>query len=391
MSRVCENWIQTYLNWTVPRSEAPESMILWSGLVTLSAALKRHVKIPKKLMGGYDIYPNLYVIFVAKPGVARKSTTVGRAEDLMRAVPEITIASTSTSASKLVGELSDTLDGTMTILPSELGTFMNVSKEEMYDVLTDLYDNKRVYVYSTRMHGEEVVEEPSLNFLAATTPQWVDVQMPNQIIQGGFSSRVIWVFEEVRDRSQLYYDHIDPGEYHVLREALVHDLRYIHEKVQGEFTLDSRDTRDWMEKWYTEHSRRDAPSGLAGYMSRKHVHVHKVAMILSVAESDRLIIRREHFEKAIVILETLEEKMSHALVHAAPNPLAEPTWRIWDYVKKQGGKASERDIVREFHEDLGYDGLSEVLLTLMRADVLKKIMNMDGDGKHGYAVTGLDL
>ncbi len=34
---------------------------------TLEGALKRKVKIPKKLMGGYDIYPNTYIILRRSP------------------------------------------------------------------------------------------------------------------------------------------------------------------------------------------------------------------------------------------------------------------------------------------------------------------------------------
>jgi len=392
MARVCDNWLQTYLDWTIPRTEAPESMVLWSGLVALASALKRHVKVPKKLMGGYDIYPNLYVIFVAPPGVARKSTTVGRAEELMRSVPEINLASTSTSASKLVGELSETIDGSMVILPSELGTFMNVSHEEMYDVLTDLYDNKFVYTYSTRMHGEEVVERPSINFLAATTPQWVEQQMPIHVIGGGFASRVIWIFEDTPRIRQLYYSHLDPDDFERYREALAHDLKHIHAKVKGEFRLESKATQKFMEDWYQASAdKKPEGSGLEGYITRKHIHIHKVAIGLAVSEGDKLVIRKEHLEKAITILEALEAKMSHALIHASANPLAEPTWRIWNYVKESGTTMSDRDIVREFHRDLGYDGISEVLATLTRAGLLERVSNFAGAGKNGYKTTDITL
>jgi hypothetical protein len=270
MSRVTDNWLHTFLEWTVDRSESPESMILWSGLCTLASVLKRHVRVPKKLMGGYDIYPNLFVIFVAPPAVARKSTTVGRAEDLLRDLDGIAIGSTAVSASKLISDMSDTLDGSITLLPSELGTFMNVSQEEMYDVLTDLYDNKKIYTYSTRTHGLEIVENPCVNFLAATTPKWVEQQMPIHVIGGGFASRVIFIFEDAPRTRQLYYD-IDPSHYKRLEEALVHDLRYIQKEVKGDFKHDNTRTRDFVESWYRDNADNfdlESGPGVEGYQNR---------------------------------------------------------------------------------------------------------------------------
>lgn len=393
MARACRNWLQSYLDWTLDRSESPETMILWSGLCTLASVAKRNISVPKSLMGGYDIFPNLYVVFVAPPGVVRKSTTVGRAEELLREVDGVTLASTAVSASKLIADLSDTFDGSMTVLPSELGTFMNVSQEEMYDVLTDLYDNKTLYTYSTRTHGVEIVENPCINFLAATTPKWVEQQMPIHVIGGGFASRTIFIFENEPRQRRLYYD-IDTAAYDRVKKSLIHDLIYIHTKVKGEFKHESSDTRDWVENWYRKNADAglsEAGPGVEGYINRKHIHLHKIAMLMALAESDRLVLRREHFEKSLVILEAIEKQMPHALVYAGQNPLAEATWQVWDFVKSSGGRATDQAIVRRFHIDLGSVGLSEVLTTLVRAGVLERVLNHAGPGKHGYKTTGTTL
>ncbi len=152
------------------------------------------------------------------------------------------------SASKLVADLADTLDGSLTILPSELGTFMNVSNEEMYDLLTDLFDNKTSYTYSTRMHGLEVVEEPCVNFLAATTPRWVEQQMPLHVIGGGFALRVIFIFEDAPRQRQLYYD-IDVKQVKMMKEALVVDLKHIA-TLKGDFKHENKKIKKAIEEWY---------------------------------------------------------------------------------------------------------------------------------------------
>lgn len=382
MARVCDDWIHTYLEWTLDRSESPDTMILWSGLIALSSVLKRRVRVPKKLMGGYDIYPNLYVIFVAPPGVARKSTTVGRSEELLREVDNVYIGSTAVSASKLVADLSETIDGSMTLLPSELGTFMNVSHEEMYDLLTDLFDNKEVYTYSTRMHGVEIVERPCLNFLAATTPRWVEQQMPIHVIGGGFASRCIFIFEDTPRQRRLYYD-IDVKKMDRLKEALVSDLKHIS-GLEGSFRHDSDKTRKYVEDWYQglEAESNDAGPGIEGYYHRKHLHLHKIAMLLSIAESDSLVLKREHFEKAEAVLKSIEEKMPHALVFAGSNPLAESTWQMWNFIKEHS-PVKETKVFARFMNDLGGGQMHEVLATLVQSGSIERIQRFDGN-QPGY-------
>ena len=83
MARECENWLQTFQQWTMPRSEAPESFIFWTGLYTLAATVRRHIKVPKGLLGSWDAVPNLYILFIAPPGRARKSTTINYTESLL--------------------------------------------------------------------------------------------------------------------------------------------------------------------------------------------------------------------------------------------------------------------------------------------------------------------
>ena len=194
MPRRLDNWLDSFLDWTLPRSEAPASMIEAVGLSVLASVMRRSVYWPKSLMGSYDLFPNLYFILVAEPGVARKSTTVGYGEKLLANLDGINLSSTAVSSSKLIEDLAEAIEASMTVLPSELGSFMNISNESMYDLLTDLYDNKEVYVQGTRAHGQEKIERPCINFLAATTPKWVENQMPMHVIGGGFASRCIFVF-----------------------------------------------------------------------------------------------------------------------------------------------------------------------------------------------------
>lgn len=397
MPRQLENWLTAYGDWTLPRSESPESMIIWAGLFTVASVVKRHVCFPKRLMGSYAIYPNLYIIYVGPPGVVRKSTTAGYAEKLLHGVTEldttqvINLASTAMSASKLVEVMSECLDGSLSILASELGTFMNVSKEEMYDLLTDLYDGKVRYDYATRMHGIEIVENPCVNFLAATTPSWVAEQMPVHVIGGGFASRCIFIFEEQVRRRQLYYD-LDWRHYEDLGKALTHDLAHMSE-LEGEFKHDSRATRDAMEAWYQSLPKESlGTEQTEGYFNRKHVHVHKVAMLLSLCERDDLVVTETHFEAAKALLAGLEDRMPRAFSTVGRNPYSDDILRILDFINSFGGKPVERKhIARRFFHQLQGAELDEVLSSLVVMGELEYVKTIDGKPVRAYKPCGSGL
>ena len=383
MPRQLENWLTAYGDWTLPRSESPESMIIWAGLFTVSSAVKRHVYFPKRLMGSYTIYPNLYVIYVGPPGVVRKSTTAGYAEQLLHELDSINMASTAMSASKLVEIMSETIDGSLAILASELGTFMNISKEEMYDLLTDLYDGKLRYDYATRMHGIEIVENPCVNFLAATTPSWVSEQMPIHVIGGGFASRCIFIFEEKRRRKQLYYD-IDWRHYQDLGKALTNDLAHIA-ALEGEFKHESPAVRGLIEDWYQASPDEHEDDRIEGYFNRKHVHIHKVAMLLSLCERDDLVISETHFRAAVALLEGLEEHMPRAFSSVGRNPLSDDILKILEFVRQSDGKPVERKhIARRFFHQLQGPELDEVLSTLVVMGDLEYVKTINGKPARAY-------
>lgn len=380
MSRKCNDWIHTFLDWTLDRSEAPASLILWSGLFALSSVVKRRVCFPKKLLGSYNIYPNLYVVFVGPPGVIRKSTTVGYTETLFNELPGVVhTASTAMSDSKLVETLSGSPDGSITILSSEFSNFVKTSKEAMYDLLTDLFDGKVKYDYSTRMHGVEVVKNPCVNLLGATTPAWLSGQTPEHITGGGFSSRVVFIFENKVRRRQMYYD-IDWSHYELLKDLLKQDLEHIATEVKGEFKHDSKATRNYIEDWYQANADNVvADEGVSGYSNRKHIHAHKLMMLVSIAERDDLVVTKDHFTRALGILEAAEATMTKALQNVGRNPYAQYIEQMLDFLGEHNGKpVPRRKLLARFYRSLSSSEVDEVLTSLLALGEVERVSVSDG-------------
>lgn len=374
MPRLTDSWIDEFLDWTLDRSEAPAEFIQWSGLFALSSVTKRHVRWPPSLMGSYSIYPNLYVLFVGPPGVVRKTTTSNYAEELLTELQHVNTASSSGSVSKFVEIMSNTIDGSISIISGEFSSFIATGKEEMYDLLTDLYDGKSKFDYATRSHEIEVIKQPCVNMLACTTPEWISGQPPH-VIGGGFASRTVFIYAEERRAFHLYYPDINWLEVERTKEVLLKDLEHIG-SLEGNFRHDNKETFDWISEWYERIARKGTKEKkLEGFINRKHLHVHKVASLLSVSERDDLIVTREHFERAIKWVEEAERNMPRVLQNVGKNPFAKEYDDIRHFIHKHG-QATRGEVIRSFYSSIPPEQIEMILKTLSNIGEIES----DGDG-----------
>lgn len=352
--RALEDWLSSFLEWTTPRSESPISMLEWAGLFTLSSIVKKRVFWSRRLLGGYEIYPALYVIFVANPGVARKSTTVGFGESLMSSNlltgPNcINFAPDVTSHSKLLAALADSHDGSIAVVADEFSNLIQTTPEPMYEILTTLFDHKKSRRWGTWAHGDKVIENPTLTLFAATTPAWIASQPPSYFVGGGFASRVIFVYEETPRQREIFYDHLDPKEIEDLGKKLESDLPLIA-SLKGEFSFASTKVKEEVRDWYKSQVDDFNDARLQGFRARKHVHALKVAGLLSASERPDLIVTSQHFQKAISLLDYVETRMSRAFSTLGSSPFSILMDDVFKYVQKKGA-ATLSDVAAHFYTD----------------------------------------
>lgn len=347
--RECENWLVEFGRWTLPRSEAPQTYIFWTGLFTLASALRRHVKVPKKLLGSWEVSPNLYVFFVAPPGKARKTTTTDYNVELLEEIPHITKTPDLITKESLLTTLVKSDDAAMSILAGEWSEFIVKSGPDMYGLLTNLYDGKRKISVSTLSRNLEFVERPCMNLLAATTPIWIAANMPESVIGGGFASRVIFVFEETVRRRQIFYDSLDWNALDEIRTRLIADLQHISLNIHGDFQLEP-EAKDFMEHWYgtTADEGTAEQYKMSGYFERRPAHVFKLAMLLHLASNDELILNKNDFELAIGYLGALEKKLPRAFQAMGKNPYTVDMDRIVEYVGEKG-RVSKQELFAQFY------------------------------------------
>lgn len=313
-------------------------------------------------MGGYEIYPSLYTIFVAPPGKARKSTTAGYSEDLLRNIPTVTRAPTSLTVEQMIKKIGETNDNALSIFSSEFGMFVSKSKIDMYTALTDLFDGKKDISVELITRATDFAETPCVNLLGATTPRWIAANMPEDVIGGGFASRVIFVFEERIRRAQLYYESIDQNHLSELKQNLLADLLHIDKYIQGEYAIDPN-AKIFMESWYRQISTQGLTNlneRLSGYYERKPVHVHKLAMLIHASYSDSMTLTEGDFKAAIKVLEQIEIKLPKTFNTIGRNPYMNTLDNMIDYISLKK-KARRSELLATFYHDGDIATISELI------------------------------
>lgn len=356
--RELPDWLTEFME-NAKWGEAPPYFYFWVGVTTIACALQRRVWLP---MGTFTWYPNLYTILVAPPGIVQKSSTSDLGMRLLKQIPGIHQGPTSLTWQSLydafseVGsefEVSPTETHTqfpLYINSSELGITLKMSDTDMVDQLVHIWDGYELKK-RTRMDGEMVIPTPSLNIIACTTPSWIAENVPQYLIGGGLTSRMLFVYGEQKERYIAYPQRHLPSDYVERQSRLVRDLERIHNLV-GAFSL-TDEAYEWGQAWYEDFHKNKAPkldkTLIGGYIARKQTLVHKVAMILTVSQGNSLVLQRPTLERAAALIGQLEENMPKVYNRIGLSQDANASQQVLAFLERYDGKADFNVLYRYMH------------------------------------------
>ncbi len=320
MPRNYANWLSAYVDYA-SFSEAPRRMHFWTGVSAIAGALRRRVWLD---MAYFKWTPCFYIILVAPPGIVSKSTTAAIGMDLLRRVPGINFGPQVVSWPALVTAFASCnesfeVDGewhsqsALTLESSEFGNLVNPQDREMIDLLVALWDSKQgAFVKKTKTSGNDHVENPWINLIACTTPAWIAGNFPDYMIGGGFTSRCIFVYADVKDKLVAYPDEHVPKDMAETSGKLVQDLEHIATNLVGGYKL-SPEAKDWGRIWYKRHNE-VKPVNLeddrfGGYLARKQTHIHKLALVIAAAQRDEPVVTEKDLATADTMVSDLEKEM----------------------------------------------------------------------------------
>ena len=363
MPRNFPDFIDAYLDYT-KEHEATRRCHLWSIVSVLAAALERRVWIDR---GYYTLFPNLYVIIIGKSGLVRKSTTTGIAVNLLRELPRINMMSERLTAAALIGQVSGAQKtftvGTQEITQSpifayasELSVFVTEVFGSVTELLTTFYDcvpndSTKPWVYTSKTQGEIKIFGPCMNLLGASTKAWLRKCIPANEMEGGFSSRVIFVFENKPPEKLVAWPFLSAGGVEN-KKRLADDLAEIH-SLCGAFEIDPK-AHTLFAEWYKYHMENVVPANsspkMAGYFGRKGDMILKLGMVKSASRGSDLRIEAADLAWAGDKLEDLEAEMFTEFESVGNNPRAQLTRDLKTYIDCRT-EVSKAELLRAFKSD----------------------------------------
>ena len=358
--------------------EAPPYFYFWVGVATVACALRRRVWLD---MGTFIWYPNLYTLLVAPPGIVQKSSTSDLGMRLLREIPGIHQGPTTLSWQSLYDAFLEVGDEfqispteTRTQFPlyinsPEFGITLNPKDTEMIDQLVHIWDGAEMKK-RTRKDGELKIPTPCLNMIACTTPSWIAENVPQYLIGGGLTSRMLFVYGEKKVRYVAYPQDVIPPDYKERQQRLIRDLERISQLIGG-FTL-TEEAKIWGKEWYENFHTNEAPkidkTLLGGYIARKQTLVHKIAMVLSASQGNSLTITRQLLERATKLITELEASMPLVYSKIGMSEDANAVLEVVAFLERNNGSAAFSVLFRYMHKRFPrVDEFSDILLGMVEA------------------------
>lgn len=358
------DWLTQYQEYTAETESAPV-FNTWVGISTIASALRKKTWLS---LGRLKVFPNLYIVLVAEPGVARKSQAITYASDIVSEVSCITTSADSITTQALLQDLEestcyDNIPGlgtirhaSLSVISKEFETFLGGS-QRMVVTLTDLFDaGETPWKHRTKNSGTITIPSVFLNILGATTPRSLASCLSEIAVGGGLTSRILFVYSGTKTK-KIAVPALTQA-ITKLRGTLIEGLQRIS-RITGAYDFTEDGLKFWKE-WYENYDelsdkRIQQRYEFAGWYSRKPLMIQKVAIALSASESSLKLIASSHLKKAIQLIEELEHGMGSIFsATTKEESIKESADVLLDYIK-QYKEISEKHLLqlvwREFNED----------------------------------------
>lgn len=273
-----EGFIKDYVNFAYPLTEAPLQYHIATALIIAATVLGRQVYLRE---GGTTYYPNLYLIIYGSSGIARKSTAINICQNFLSSVDPNYMLSGNMMSMEALLDAFRTSNVHMILYDEFRNLLVNEDKsygKGLITTFTSLWlcpPRWRIDIKKLPL-DERIINAPTLNILAATTPDWLAIKEGD--ILGGFMGRFLPVYADEKDHRRLAFrPPIDERQ----EADLINWLRNI-KMVSREYTwTDEAKTyfKDIYNSLHNEFAKEQCKAFMQPYWSRIDTHIRKLAMI----------------------------------------------------------------------------------------------------------------
>jgi hypothetical protein len=381
--RLLDDWIESYL-YLMRNTESAAVFDKWVAHSMIAAALRKKVKLP---YGRINYYPNLYIVFVAEPGIARKTQAINFGTKILAEVPDIVMSADQITKEALLQDLEAAaqdepmMDGepfrhsSISIICKEFESFIGQKKDntKMIVFLTDMFDCSELPIkYRTKNSGSNVIPSVFVNLLAATTPESLASCLPSTAVGGGLSSRILFIW--ATDKKCKSPKPMMSDKEKMLQEKIIKDL-YAISRMSGEYVMTPEADANWQE-WYLKYDEQDKnriclDKSFAGWYSRKPMYILKLAINRAASSSSELVISWKHIEQAIADIVSVEADMGLVFRAIGKSDIASEVDTVMQIVRDYKW-ISEHKLMSMTWRDIDSSKMDNVINTALRTGKVEK-------------------
>lgn len=301
-----DTFLAKYMDYMDPL-ETPLAYDFWCGLYLISSAVSRTMQVARPHA---PVFMNLYAVLCADAGTTRKSSAIRRCEAVYRAAGLHNHASLITGScspeaitQELVTRTEAGQPASVNIMVSELVTFLGREQYTMGmpGLLTDLYDCPDYRDGKRVNDAEQHIRNVFISFLSASTPSWLVRAINPDVIEGGFTSRCLFIIEERRKRIVAWPDEgsnagLIPGCVDSLHQIMSDAVRYSNRGV----TL-TENAKEAFINWYEQRKGEAHDPFTTSFEAREDHHILRLAGLLACNDRS-FVIDVFHIRHAIRII-----------------------------------------------------------------------------------------
>jgi hypothetical protein len=299
-------FLHHYMQWNAPL-ETPRAYDFWCGVWLLSSAVGRRIVIPRP---GAPVYLNTYVVLCADAGITRKSTAVNRAMETYNAIrldeERKTVTGSITPEAFIQALALQSVEGRnaeASFISSELVRLLGKEAYagNMPGLLTDLYDCPNLRTVERTGHPIFTLRNVHITFLGASTAAWLTRAINPDVIEGGFTSRCLFIVDEKRKRRVAWPEGTDGAVPDDVKQSLLSVQRAAERWSSRGITLYPA-AHDAFVRWYDARTDDSTDPFIASFESREDHHVLRLAALLA-ANDNVWVIELRHINYAMRIIE----------------------------------------------------------------------------------------
>lgn len=375
--------------------ETARAYDFWCGVWLLSNAIGRTIRVERPHA---PVYFNTYAILCAEAGITRKTTAVRYATDILREYAlqgseHIKLLAGSITSDALDRELAKhTIAGRAAHVSLSSTELISLLGRDRYAAhlpgkLTDLYDCPDAYERISLSHGVVDVRNVYVTLLAASTPSWLLRAVNPDVVEGGFTSRCLFIIEEEPKRRIAWPEEDTDVDRVGLFSQVLHRVRqeahYVAQRAGGIrlTTVARKHFTDWYER-----RQLDSSAFGASFQAREDHHILRLAGILSVSDN-RWEVDEHHIANAIRVVEYIRQTSSLLF---GSGMASSKTFTLVDKVRgalvSAGTSGISQSALHAVCRRFGNQSDLKAILTVMHEMQLVQVFRID-TGEKGRPVT----